>query len=268
MPATDTHVATTARTDDADIVVQLFGVTQRFGGVRAVNEVDLTVRAGTVHGLIGPNGAGKTTLFDAVSGLRSPSAGRIVLEGRDVTNWSAARRARHGVRRTFQRQQPIGWLTSADNVHAALDWRGGGGGTVADLLYLPTRRRIDRRRRETVDEALAFCGLESLANERAGQLPIGQARLVELARAVVDNPRLLLLDEPTSGLGEAEAAVTLSVIERVRGLGAAILLVEHDMPFVMSVCDTITVLELGSVIAEGTPQEIQANEAVQAAYLG
>jgi ABC-type branched-subunit amino acid transport system ATPase component len=251
-----------------EVVLELTRVSQRFGGVRAVDDVSLEVRGSSVHGLIGPNGAGKTTLFDAVAGLRTPTSGRIVFRGRDVTNATAVKRARLGIRRTFQRQQPIGWLTVAENVQAALDWHGGGGGTLADLLALPPRRRLDRERRLLVDEALELCGLIPLANERAGLLPIAQARLVELARACVDGPTVLLLDEPTSGLGEAEAAITANVIRHMRSKGTAVLLVEHDMPFVMAMCDVITVLELGTVIAQGTPEEVQSDEAVRLAYLG
>jgi branched-chain amino acid transport system ATP-binding protein len=265
----ETATSTLPRPRSNDVVVlDVRDVSQRFGGVRAVDGVDLAVKAGTVHGLIGPNGAGKTTLFDCIAGLRPPSSGSIYFNGRDITNVSAVKRARLGIRRTFQRQQPIGWLTVAENVQAALDWHGGGGGTIADLLALPTRRRLEAARRATVDEALERCHLTHLADERAGLLPIGQARLLELARAIVDQPTMLLLDEPTSGLGEAEAAITASVIRDMRSSGVSVLLVEHDMPFVMSMCDVVTVLELGTVIAEGTPAEVQSDDAVRLAYLG
>jgi branched-chain amino acid transport system ATP-binding protein len=260
--------AATLDPNGAEVVLELTGVSQRFGGVRAVDNVDLETRASSVHGLIGPNGAGKTTLFDAIAGLRVPSSGRILFAGRNITRAASVKRARLGIRRTFQRQQPIGWLTVAENVQAALDWHGGGGGTVADLLSLPPRRRLDRERRALVDDALELCHLVALAEERAGLLPIAQARLVELARAIVDRPRLLLLDEPTSGLGEAEASITADVIQYMKSSGTSVVLVEHDMPFVMSICDTITVLELGIVIARGTPEEIQSDETVRLAYLG
>jgi branched-chain amino acid transport system ATP-binding protein len=263
------QTADAAALDDVGApLLSLTGVVQRFGGVRAVDGVDLTVHADTVHGLIGPNGAGKTTLFDAVAGLRPPSGGRIEFEGRDITRLSSVKRARLGIRRTFQRQQPIGWLSVADNVLAALDWHGGGGGTVGDVLALPGRRKLDRQRLEKVRAALDLCGLSDLAEAPAGQLPIAQARLVELARAIVDNPKLLLLDEPTSGLGEGETEMTADVIGRVRSQGCAVLLVEHDMPFIMAVCDVVTVLELGTVIAHGTPEQIQGDATVRLAYLG
>ena len=269
------NMATPMQTDESaraprgtTITLKITDVSQRFGGIKAVNEVSLDVMAGTVHGLIGPNGAGKTTLFDAIAGLRPPSSGKIEFLGTNITRASAVQRARLGIRRTFQRQQPIGWLTVAQNVQAALDWHGGGGGTIGDILALPSRRRLERERRVLVDAALDTCQLTALANKPAGSLPIAQARLVELARAIVDKPQLLLLDEPTSGLGESEAAITAAVIRDQRQGGTTVLLVEHDMPFVMAMCDRVTVLELGSVIADGTPDEIQSNSAVRAAYLG
>ena len=263
-PATDR----TATPRENHVALRLTSVSQRFGGVKAVDNVSLEVRSGTVNGLIGPNGAGKTTLFDAIAGLRTPSSGTVEFLGTNITKASTVKRARLGIRRTFQRQQPIGWLTVAQNVQAALDWHGGGGGAIGDIFAFPARRRLERERHVLVDEALETCHLTSLADRPAGGLPIAQARLVELARAIVDKPALLLLDEPTSGLGEAEAEITAAVIRGQRALGATVLLVEHDMPFVMSMCERVTVLELGAVIADGTPEEVQSNPAVRAAYLG
>ncbi|MFC4013530.1 ABC transporter ATP-binding protein [Nonomuraea purpurea] len=241
------------------------GVSVAFGGVRALDQVSFEVGAGQVCGVIGPNGAGKTTLFDVVSGLRRPSAGRVALAGRDLTGVSPVRRARAGLRRTFQRTQVFGRLTVAENVLAALDWRGGGGGLAADLAGLPARRRLDRERGERVAEVLELCGLTALRDAYAAALPVGRRRLVELARALADRPALLLLDEPTSGL---DADQTARLGEVVRGLETTVLLVEHDMGFVMGVCDRIVVLDLGKVIAAGTPAEIRQDPVVRAAYLG
>jgi branched-chain amino acid transport system ATP-binding protein len=251
------------------IVLSLRGVSVHFGGITALDDVELAVDAGDVCGLIGPNGAGKTTLFDVVSGVRIPDTGQVMLDGSEITHWPAARRARSGLRRTFQRVQTYGWLSIEDNVLAALEWRGGGGGLAADLLGSPTRRRRERERRDRVAHALELCGLTSFAREPAGSLPMGLARMVELARAIVDPPRVLLLDEPTSGLGDAEMA---RLGERIRAIQAeescAVLLVEHDVGFVMEQCDRIAALNLGKVIAIGSPKEIQADAAVRTAYLG
>jgi branched-chain amino acid transport system ATP-binding protein len=240
-----------------------------FGGVRALSDVSLSVARGEVHGLIGPNGAGKTTLFDVISGLRDPDRGIIELDGVDITKRSAVWRSRNGLRRTFQRQQIFGRLTVEDNLLCAQEWRGGGGGVVADLLSLPSRRRRERERRRHVDEVLELCGLDQLRNTPAGSLPIGQARMVELGRALADTPSVLLLDEPTSGLGEDETDHLSQAIGRLReARRCAILLVEHDISFVMEQCDKIVVLERGTTLAEGTPAQIQANETVRNAYLG
>jgi branched-chain amino acid transport system ATP-binding protein len=244
-------------------------VSVRFGGIAALDQVSLEVAPGEVCGLIGPNGAGKTTLFDVISGVRRPDGGRVFLDGRDVTRWSAVRRARSGLRRTFQRVQTYGWLSVADNVLAAVEWESGGGGLVADLVASPTRRRREQQRRQQVAEVLERCGLGAVADEPAGSLPIGLARMVELARAIVDPPRLLMLDEPTSGLEESEMARLGDRIQEIRAdESCAVLLVEHDVGFVMEQCDRIVVLDVGTVLAAGDPEDIQSNAAVRAAYLG
>ena len=199
------------------IVLALEGVSVHFGGIAALTGVDLAVDAGDVCGLIGPNGAGKTTLFDVVSGrAHSRRADGSCSTAATITRWPAARRARGGLRRTFQRVQTYGWLSVEDNVLAALEWRGGGGGLAADLVGFPTRRRIERERRERVADVLDLCGLTAVADEPVGSLPIGLARMVELARAIVDPPRVLLLDEPTSGLGETRCRGWASASARSR----------------------------------------------------
>jgi len=249
-------------------ILEARGVTQRFGGVTAVDNVDLTVLAGTVHGLIGPNGAGKTTFFDCIAGVQKPVQGTVLLDGHDVTNASSVQRARKGLRRTFQRQQVFGWLSVEDNVLLALEWHGGGGGMVGDLLRLPSRTRRERERRERCDQVLEQCGLIELRKEPAGGLSIGELRRVELARAVVDTPRLLLLDEPTSGLEDAETDQLGEIIIELRNTGqCGVLLIEHHIPFVMKYSDELSVLELGRVIAHGTPDEMMQSDVVREAYL-
>ncbi len=224
---------------------------------------------GDVIGIIGPNGAGKTTLFDVISGVRAPNEGNVRLDGKDVTKTAATSRSRLGLRRTFQRVQPFGWLTVEDNVLAALEWRSGGGGLLADLVAFPTRRARERRRRQRVDEVLERCGLLPVRTEMAGSLPIGVARMVELARAIVDPPKVLLLDEPASGLDETETVRLGEQIQAVRDeTGCVVLLVEHNAGFVMEQCDRVVVLNLGTVLADGSSEEIQRNQAVRDAYLG
>ncbi len=244
-------------------------VSVRFGGVIAVNDASMAVPTGEIRGLIGPNGAGKTTLFDTITGMRPPSGGEVWFDGTNITNKPAVWRARRGIRRTFQRQQPFGWLSVEDNVVVPLDYHGGGGGILADLVAAPGRRRRDTERRALAREAIERCGLSDLRDKAAGTLSIGKIRLLELARAIVDKPKLVILDEPTSGLEEYEAHRFGEIVQEIRAeSGCAVLLVEHDVPFVMRTCDRITVLNLGEVIAEGTPDEVSHNPAVRAAYLG
>jgi branched-chain amino acid transport system ATP-binding protein len=247
--------------------VQEVGV--RFGGITALDGASLSLGPGEIRGLIGPNGAGKTTLFDVISGIRVPQHGTVRFEGTDITSWSPIRRSRAGMHRTFQVVQMFGWLSVLDNVVAALDWEGGGGGLLADMVAFPTRTRREAARRARARETLAECGLSAIADRPAGSLPIGLARMVELARATVGRPRVLLLDEPTSGLDPTEAHRLGVCIERVaRDHQCGVLLVEHDMDFLMRQCHRVVVLDLGTVLAEGTPEEVRANPAVRSAYLG
>jgi ABC-type branched-subunit amino acid transport system ATPase component len=253
----------------AGCALRLSGIVVRFGGIAALSGVSFDVANGEIVGMIGPNGAGKTTLFDVVSGIRAPNAGAVELEGTDVTKASPTERARRGLRRTFQRVQTFGWLSVEDNVLAALEWRGGGGGFLADLVAFPTRGRRARERRERVEAVLDQCGLLPVRSELAGSLPIGVARMVELARAIVDSPTVLLLDEPASGLDPTEVERLGSIIQSVREeTKCAVLLVEHDAGFVMDQCDRVVVLHLGAMLADGRPDEVQRNQAVRDAYLG
>jgi branched-chain amino acid transport system ATP-binding protein len=250
-------------------VLRARDVEVRFGGVVALDGVTLELQSGKVCGLIGPNGAGKTTLFDVLSGIRPPTTGTIELGGVDVTRRSPTWRSRHGLRRTFQRQQTFGWLSVRDNVLIALEWQGGGGGIVADLVSAPSRRRRESERRERVDHVIEQCGLTDVRDLPSSSLPIGRARMVELARAIVDVPRVLLLDEPTSGLDEAESDRLAVAMRRVASDDdCAVVLVEHDVGFVMRSCDRVVALHLGAVIADGTPDVVRNDAGVGAAYLG
>ncbi|MET9379423.1 ABC transporter ATP-binding protein [Streptomyces sp. NPDC003035] len=228
------------------------GIDVRFGGVRALRDVTVSVRPGEVCGLIGPNGAGKTTLFDVLSGIRRPDGGSVTFAGEDITRRSPVWRARHGIRRTFQRQQLFGQLTVADNLVVAQDWRPGA-----------------RRHRERAAAVLRECGLDALAESYAGALPVGQARMVELARALADPPRVLLLDEPASGTTAEERRQLAAVVRHMaEEENCAVLLVEHNVAFVMELCSRVVVLDLGGVLAEGTAAEVRADPAVREAYLG
>jgi branched-chain amino acid transport system ATP-binding protein len=261
-----------ARLDPAAGVTSVLsceGLTVRFGGVVALDGVDLDVAAGEVVGLLGPNGAGKTTLFDCLSGVRRPTAGTVALGDDDVTARSATWRSRQGLRRTFQRQQTFGRLTVEENVLVAAEWMGGGGGLFGDVVRLPARTALEHRRRQEVGDLLARCGLEDVRHIATCRLPIGTARLVELARALVGSPRVLLLDEPTSGLHHREVERVGGIVSWARSeLGCGVVLVEHDVNFVTSHSDVVVVLDRGTVIAKGSPEAIQRDDLVRSVYLG
>jgi branched-chain amino acid transport system ATP-binding protein len=226
------------------------GVSVSFGGRAALADVSLTAEPGTVTGLIGPNGAGKTTLFNVVCGLQPPSRGRVHIGGDDVTRLPPFKRARRGLARTFQRLELFGLLTVRENVRLAAD----------------IARRDDPD--AVTDELLGRLGIEALGHQRSDRLPTGQARLVELARALATDPSVLLLDEPASGQDEGETAAFSTVLREVAAGGVAVVLVEHDIQLVMDVCAHIHVLDLGRVIASGPPAEVQRDDAVLGAYLG
>jgi branched-chain amino acid transport system ATP-binding protein len=237
------------------LLLQTTDVVVRFGGVHALNSVDLVVEAGCVTGLIGPNGAGKTTLFNVITGLQSPTRGKVYLDGKDVTSKPVHRRARLGLARTFQRLEIFGSLTVRDNVQVAAE----------------VHRRVSRKRFDAAEHAqqlLERVGVAHLADQRADTLSTGQARLTELARALATKPRLLLLDEPGSGLDSTESEAFGHLLVDLAGDGIGVLMVEHDMELVMQVCSRIHVLDFGVKIAEGNPEEIRSDPAVQAAYLG
>jgi branched-chain amino acid transport system ATP-binding protein len=232
-------------------------VSVRFGGLAALSDVSLSAAEGAISGLIGPNGAGKTTLFNVVTGMQRPNAGTVHLDGRDLRGVSSYRRARLGLGRTFQRLELFGSLTVAENI-----------GVAASIAQRGVVKARAKTIRETREELLDRVGLRSVANDRADTLPTGTGRLVELARALATTPKVLLLDEPAAGQDTDETERFSDVLRDLANNGLAILLVEHDMELVMNVCDTVTVLDYGSIICTGTPAEVRADLNVQAAYLG
>ncbi len=226
-----------------------------FGGAKALNNVDVTADSGAITGLIGPNGAGKTTLFNCVTGLLHPSSGVVVLDGRDITRLPPFKRSRLGIARTFQRLELFSSLTVRDNIRVA--------GEIASRWQRP---RVDPRR-ET-ERVLDLLALGHLADRDVTEIPTGMARRVEVGRALMTRPKILLLDEPASGQDEAETEEFGDLLLQLCADGIAILLVEHDVSLVMKVCSYVHVLDFGSTIARGTPNEIQANPVVLDAYLG
>jgi ABC-type branched-subunit amino acid transport system ATPase component len=246
--------------------LQVEDVTVTFGGVHAVDRLNLTAAFGRLTAVIGPNGAGKTTTFNVCSGLVRPTRGRVVFDSADVTQLSPAARARRGLGRTFQRDELFGSLTVAENV--ALGREAALAGTS-----LVKQFRTSRAEREqitaAVDDALATCGIDHLRSERAANLSTGQRRLVELARILAGGFRMLLLDEPSAGLDSSETSTLSRLLLRiVKTRGTGILLVEHDMSLVMDVSEFIYVLDFGKLIYSGTPGEVVKSEVVQKAYLG
>jgi len=251
-------------------VLETRGVSVRFGGVQALQDVSIPVAAGTVSGLIGPNGAGKTTFFDVITGLRRPDSGRVMLGGRDITRFGTHRRSRLGIARTFQRLELFWSLSVEDNVLV--------GAEAARQWWIPARWSKGSKMssgpisedtcQRLATSLLDRVGLGAVRHEHVGSLPTGQARLVELARALATSPTVLLLDEPGSGLDDAESATLGNLLVDLARSGMAVLLVEHDMELLMKVCDTVSVLDAGMLIASGTPDEVRQNEAVRSAYLG
>jgi ABC-type branched-subunit amino acid transport system ATPase component len=249
------------------VTLAMAGLSRAFGGVRAVDDATFTVADGEVHGLIGPNGAGKTTLLNLVSGLLQPTSGKIELDGRRLDRLPPHRIAGLGVARTYQNIRLFAGLSAADNVvvgqhlrRRAPFWR--------RLFLLPSARREERAARESAEAGLARVGMRERARTPAFSLSYGEQRRVEIARALASQPKLVLLDEPTAGMNPNEAAAVARLVREVAREGRAVLLIEHNVRLVMELCDRITVLNFGKVIARGTPEEIGKDPAVIAAYLG
>jgi ABC-type branched-subunit amino acid transport system ATPase component len=245
------------------------GVVVRFGGLVALDGVNIAAPPGRITGLIGPNGAGKTTMFNVLCGFQGADAGTVHLDGVDIHKASPARRARMGISRTFQRMELFRSLTVRENVAMAAEARHVVDDPFAHLGLVRNGRKVRAEIAEATEDALAVCGLGGVADRLAGEISTGQGRLVELARALARGPRLLLLDEPSSGLDAKESqAFGERLVSLVADRHIGILMIEHDMSLVLKICEWIHVLDFGKPLMDGTPAEVRSSAEVRNAYLG
>ena len=248
-------------------MLTLHEATIRFGGLTAVDHVGFTVEKGQIFGVIGPNGAGKTTLFNLVSGVHKLSSGSITFNGRELGKMEPYQIAQAGIARTYQNINLFSNLTVLENVKSGRHIKSKSGLTAA-IFRTPAQKKEEAAIHEKCMELLTFMGLEKKADLLAKNLSYGEQRRLEIARALASEPQLLLLDEPAAGMNENETAQLLEIVKSLKSIGCAIVLIEHDMKFVMNVCERLYVLNHGEQIADGTPEEIRNNPLVIEAYLG
>ena len=249
-------------------LLEITALQMRFQGITALKDVSFTMNTGAITALIGPNGAGKTTLFNCVTGMYTPTSGKVTFDGHDITALPAYRISRYGIARTFQNLALFGGLSVLDNLLVGA-YQQGSSGLLQGALRTPKTRREQKASLEAAYEVLAFLGMEETANVLPSELPYGRQKQVEIARALMQKARVILLDEPMAGMSTSEKAAMSVLIRRVRErFNISFLLVEHDMPTIMEISDKIVVLDFGEKIAEGTAEEVQNDPAVIAAYLG
>ncbi len=249
-------------------MLEIAALQMRFQGLTALDQVSFSMEKGSITSLIGPNGAGKTTLFNCVTGMYTPTGGRVAFEGEDITGQAAHRVSGHGIARTFQNLALFAGLSVMDNLLVGA-YRQGSSGLLQGAFLTPRARAEQRAAVAAATEVLEFLGMPETAGLLPGEMPYGKQKQVEFARALMQKARLVLLDEPMAGMSTTEKAAMTALIQRVRAeFGMSFLIVEHDIPVIMDISDKIVVLDFGRKIAEGTPHEVQANEAVIAAYLG
>jgi branched-chain amino acid transport system ATP-binding protein len=248
-------------------LLQVESISKSFGGIVALSNVSLNVEQGSITALIGPNGAGKTTMFNIVSNFIRPDSGKVFFQGERIDLLLPSMVASRGIQRTFQLLEVMKELSVFENVALGMHAKGNAG-VLAAVIRSPSMRREEAQIRERSMDYLQLVGLQDLTNTSAGKLPYGQQKLVELARALVSDPKILLLDEPTNGLNPLETQKIMDVLRHMRERGTTILLVAHDMHTVMQISDKIYVLNYGEKISEGSPKEIARNQDVIKAYLG
>ncbi|MFR9801259.1 ABC transporter ATP-binding protein [Pseudonocardia sp. RS010] len=260
--ASDMHIATGTR----EPILVSSGVTMQFGGLRALDDVNLSLHEGEIIGLIGPNGAGKTTFFNCLTGLYTPTSGQVTLRDRPMPQ-DPARVTEAGVARTFQNIRLFPSMTATENVlvgrHVRMKQ-----GPLSSLLHGPRFRRSEAEAAERAEKLLAFVGLTRFADELARNLPYGDQRRLEIARALATDPSVLLLDEPTAGMNAQETEATRQLIFAIRDLGVSVVVIEHDTKFIFTLCDRVLVLVQGALLVEGSPDEVRGDPRVVEAYLG